>query len=282
MSPYIDLSKTLEEKISYLFDHIEKLEKKHHHLDKRMDGWVSQIIKYKGDIDDKLGDERQDIAELKEKYKLNEQQYKIVYNRQEKLESVLKDHLESHENVARGQLNPDISQTALFQLFDRDIKKQLQKLSRQKDEPYRMCPKCGTCMVVDIATLNKIDWYCPKCNPPINPLNIVIDENGFTEGISETEWLKPKPESDIMHCFCCGTDITDETNCFCLTCFNDKIAHDIKKDMVISREDYHFLMRETEDNNRNIPTDDHAWDRIRDIKKEVEKLKEVEEEVEKK
>ena len=49
------------------------------------------------------------------------------------LESVLKDHLESHENVARGQLNPDISQTALFQLFDRDIKKQLQKLSGEKE-----------------------------------------------------------------------------------------------------------------------------------------------------
>ena len=45
----------------------------------------------------------------------------------------------------------------------------------------------------------------------------------------------------IMHCFCCGTDITDETNCFCLTCFNDKIAHDIKKDMVISRELFNEL-----------------------------------------
>jgi len=44
-----------------------------------------------------------------------------------------------------------------------------------------------------------------------------------------------KPDSNL-HCFCCGTDITDETNCFCLTCFNDKIAHDIKKDIVISRE----------------------------------------------
>ena len=36
-----------------------------------------------------------------------------------------------------------------------------------KDDPYRMCPKCGTCMIVDIATLNKIDWYCPKCAPTI-------------------------------------------------------------------------------------------------------------------
>ena len=44
----------------------------------------------------------------------------------------------------------------------------------------------------------------------------------------------------IMHCFCCGTDITDEKNCFCLKCFNDKIAHDIKKDMVISREDWDY------------------------------------------
>ena len=37
----------------------------------------------------------------------------------------------------------------------------------EKDDPYRMCPKCGTCMIVDIATLNKIDWYCPKCEPTI-------------------------------------------------------------------------------------------------------------------
>lgn len=45
---------------------IEALEKKHGHLDKRMDGWVSQIIKYKTDIDDKIWDDKQEIAELRE------------------------------------------------------------------------------------------------------------------------------------------------------------------------------------------------------------------------
>ena len=58
---------------------------------------------------------------------------------------------------------------------------------------------------------------------------------------NQKEIAELKPDS-IMHCFCCGTDITDEKNCFCLTCFNDKIAHDIKKDMVISREDFDKLM----------------------------------------
>ena len=56
---------------------------------------------------------------------------------------------------------------------------------------------------------------------------------------------------------------------------NDVILPQFKKafpdKVILSREDYHFLMRETEDNNRNIPTDDYAWYRIRDIQKEVEK-----------
>lgn len=26
-----------------------------------------------------------------------------------------------------------------------------------------LCRKCGTVMIVDISTLNKIDWYCPEC-----------------------------------------------------------------------------------------------------------------------
>ena len=51
--------------IEELHHKIMALEKKHRHLDKRMDGWVSQIIKYKEDIDDKIWDDKQEIDELK-------------------------------------------------------------------------------------------------------------------------------------------------------------------------------------------------------------------------
>jgi len=78
----------------------------------------------------------------------------------------------------------------------------------------------------------------------------------------------------IMHCFCCGTDITDETNCFCLKCFNDKIAHDIKKDMVISREVFNWMTSII-----YLFFDKQTLD-VR--KAGMKKLKEVEEEVEKK
>ena len=114
-----------------------------------------------------------EISELKEK--IEKEWSKIDYahrvsngldeflacSRIKKLESVLKDHLESHENVARGQLNPDISQTALFQLFDRDIKKQLQKLSGEKDskpdsefdnEMIQICKVCGG------TTIHKVSY----------------------------------------------------------------------------------------------------------------------------
>ena len=51
--------------IEELHHKIMALEMKHRHLDKRMDGWVSQIIKYKEDIDDKIWDDKQEIDELK-------------------------------------------------------------------------------------------------------------------------------------------------------------------------------------------------------------------------
>ena len=55
-------------------DSIEKLEKTYsylntnRHLNKRMDGWISQIIIYKKDIDDKIYDINTQISELKEQF----------------------------------------------------------------------------------------------------------------------------------------------------------------------------------------------------------------------
>ena len=38
--------------------------------------------------------------------------------------------------------------------------------------PPPLCGKCGTKMTMDIATLNTLDWYCPKCckKNPMSPL----------------------------------------------------------------------------------------------------------------
>ena len=105
---------------------------------------------------------------------------------------------------------------------------------------------------LDIIGINELDIRHIKSvlkklikEIPISLFATDKSDKGFEKGhefiislIKELSGEKDVFESSkmIMHCFCCGTDITDETNCFCLKCFNDKIAHDIKKDMVISRE----------------------------------------------
>ena len=84
-------------------------------------------------------------------------------------------------------------------------------------------------------TFTRLHWMAQEINLP-NKIFKEMFKNYYDMREKLSAKDDKKPDSGIMHCFCCGTDITDEKNCFCLKCFNDKIAHDIKKDMVISRE----------------------------------------------
>lgn len=54
------------------------------------------------------------------------------------LQEVLRDHLKSHKRVSEDQLNPAINREELFNWFDKEIKKQLEKLDgKDGDGEYK-------------------------------------------------------------------------------------------------------------------------------------------------
>jgi len=177
-------------------------------INKRIEALEKKLFENSGDPEI-IKNHAEQIAELKGKYELNEQQYKIIYNRQENLESVLKEwfdwtlesfeigvndeYLEKLKNIKEklsGGENPTlgdgIPSDARFPATD-----------QKPPEPSFICKGCGQ-EVYLIDNYSKKRSYCNNCYEKDHPDEFDIKppepskdryELGYTDGYADGKAL---------------------------------------------------------------------------------------------